>query len=86
MAHTFTIQTKDEMPEILKRVETEITKDGGIFRGDTGQGSFAGRSVLGMIKGKYHCPSGTEVCITITDKPFLVPYSTIEEQIREYFA
>ena len=37
-----------------------------------------------MIKGEYRSISDTEVEITIEDKPFIIPYRTIESRIKEY--
>jgi len=86
MAYSFTIKLDDELDSVLKRVESGIRGNGGRFQGDTESGSFAGKSVLGFIKGSYRSLSGEEIRIIITDKPFLVPYRTIESEIRKYFS
>jgi hypothetical protein len=49
-------------------------------------GSFDGKSSLGLVKGEYHCISDNEIKITIKDKPFVVPYSMIEFEIKKYFS
>jgi len=85
MSHSFTLMLVDEMPSVIKRVESEIKDQGGIFNGNTECGSFAGKSVLGMVKGEYRCIAEDEIIITITDKPFLVPYGMVESEIRKYF-
>lgn len=51
MSHVFTIQLKDEIPSVLKKVEAVITGSGGNFKGDQGKGTFAGKSLLGLIRG-----------------------------------
>jgi hypothetical protein len=86
MAHSFTIRLNDELSLVLKRVESGITESGGRFEGNLECGAFAGKSVLGFIKGKYHSLSDEEIRITITDKPLIVPYRTIETEIRKYFS
>ncbi len=85
MSHTFTITLQEEVDGVLKRVASEITAKGGSFHGNAEQGLFAGHSVLGSIKGEYRLLSDTEVSITIKSKPFIVPYGTIEAEIRQYF-
>lgn len=85
MSHTFKVAVSEEISSIVKRVETAITGSGGIFEGDATKGVFRGRSVMGLIKGEYCSVAGNELRITITDKPFIVPYSVIEARIRKYF-
>ena len=85
MAHSFTITLTDEISSVLGRVRSEITGNGGRFEGNTEYGSFDGKSVLGLIKGEYRCIAGNEIEITITHKPFIVPYGTIESEIKQYF-
>jgi len=86
MAYSFTIKLNDEISSILKKVESEITDNGGRFEGNTECGSFDGKSSLGLVKGEYHCISDNEIKITIKDKPFVVPYSMIEFEIKKYFS
>ena len=85
MAHSFTITLTDEISSVLGRVRSEITGNGGRFEGNTEYGSFDGQSVLGLIKGEYRSIDGNEIEITITHKPFIVPYGTIESEIKQYF-
>ncbi len=85
MSHTFTVQLNDDIPSVLKKVESEITGSGGNFKGNPEKGSFDGKSLLGLIRGEYCCLPGNEMRITITHKPFLVPYHVIEAEIRKYF-
>ena len=85
MSHAFTVQLNNEIPSVLKKVESEITGNGGSFMGNEEKGSFDGKSLLGLIRGEYSCVSGNEIRITITHKPLLVPYSVIESEIRKYF-
>lgn len=85
MSHAFTVRLNDEIPSVLKKVETEITGGGGNFKGNSEKGSFDGKSLLGLIRGEYSCVSGNEIKITITHKPFLVPYHVIESEIKKYF-
>lgn len=86
MPHSFTISIRDEISSILKKVESEITGSGGRFEGNTECGFFDGKSILGLIKGEYRCLSDKEIKITITAKPFIVPDSRIESEIKKYFS
>lgn len=85
MAHSFTVALTRDLEAVLRHVEESITGNGGRFEGDTTQGSFQGHTVAGLIKGVYSAVSEKEIAITITDKPFIVPYSMIETEIRKYF-
>lgn len=86
MAHIFTVAISKEISSVLARVESAITGSGGTFSGDTEKGAFQGNSIMGPIKGEYCAVSGNEIRITIKDKPFVVPYSMIEGEIKKYFS
>jgi len=86
MSHSFKIALKEELSSILEEVESAIVKSGGEFKGDTRKGKFAGKTMLGKIKGEYACLSDDEVEITITKKPLVATKSKIESEIREYFS
>lgn len=85
MTHSFTITLTDEISSVLGRVRSEITGSGGRFEGNAEYGSFDGKSLLGPIKSEYRCISSNEIEITITHKPFILPYGTIESEIKQYF-
>jgi len=86
MAHTFNIALNDEIASVLARVESAITESGGTFQGDSSKGVFQGNTIMGPIKGEYCSVSGNEISITIKDKPFIVPHSMIEGEIKKYFS
>jgi len=86
MSRSFTVKTNSDLYSVLKKVENTINSNGGTFNGSTSNGSFSGKTAIGIVKGKYRCISSNEVEITITDKPFIAPYSKIESTIREYFS
>jgi hypothetical protein len=86
MAHSFSVKLTDEITLVLDRVRSIITGKGGRFEGDAACGSFEGQTVVGIIKGEYRCVAAGELEITITDKPFIVPYGSIESEIRRYFS
>jgi hypothetical protein len=84
--HSFIVKLHDEISSILEKFRSKITGNGGRFEGNTKCGCFQGKSVLGLIKGEYRSISDTEVEITIKDKPFTVPYKTIESKIKEHLS
>ena len=81
--HSFIVRVKEELSAILNKIKAKITGNGGNFDGNAECGSFASKSRLGTIKGGYRSISVNEIEITIEDKPFLVPYSRIESEIKK---
>jgi hypothetical protein len=81
--HSFVVRVKEELSSILNKIKAKITGSGGNFAGNAECGSFASKSTLGTIKGGYRSISVNEIEITIEDKPFFVPYSTIESEIKK---
>jgi len=86
MSHSFIIKINDDIHAILKKVESSIIGSGGTFEGTSERGIFHGKSVVGLIKGEYCSVADDEIKITIKDKPFIVPHSMIETEIRKYFS
>lgn len=86
MTHTFTIMPSEEIPSLLRKVESAISSSGGSFAGNEEKGIFFGKTPLGFIKGEYCCAGNDSITVTIVDKPFFVPYGVIESKIREYFS
>ncbi|MBS1234897.1 MAG: hypothetical protein H6R43_613 [Nitrospirae bacterium] len=86
MSHSFTVQIRDEISSVLKKIESEIISSGGSFQGNSENGSFDVKSLLGIIKGKYSCISDNEIRITIKEKPFIIGYGIIESEVKEYFS
>ena len=86
MPHSFKISIQSDLSSILKETEDSIIKNGGKFKGDTSSGEFAGKTILGKVKGEYTCISDDEIEITIVKKPFAAPNGKIESAIREYFS
>jgi len=86
MSHSCTVKLNDDISSILRKVESHALSHGGSFESTSESGSFGGNSFLGLITGKYSCIANKEIRITITHKPFIVPYSLIEYEIRKYLA
>ena len=82
--HSFIVKLHDEISSAVEKIKSAIIGSGGSFEGDRECGCFQGKSVIGLIKGEYRSISDTEVEITIGDKPFILPYKTIESRIKKY--
>lgn len=85
MAHRFSVRIQGDPQRAVQNVETQLRAAGGTFAGDARAGKFGGKSPVGLIEGTYEVHNDT-VTVTITKKPFVVPNSTVEGKIREYFA
>ena len=84
MAFTFTVPVGDVSSAINKVKEAVAKQSGATFNGDTSKGSFSGSTAVGTVEGNYTV-NGNNVSITITKKPFVVPQSTVESKIRDWF-
>lgn len=65
---------------MVSKARKVAKENGATFRGDTTSGSFSGKGV----EGKYKV-EGSTVRITITDKPTLASWSTVESRVKEFF-
>jgi hypothetical protein len=84
--HSFIVKLKDEVSSILGKMKSLITGNGGSFEGNKECGSFEGKLLLGTIKCGYRTISADEIEIIIDDKPFVMPYSKIESEIKKYLS
>ncbi|MEO6070399.1 MAG: hypothetical protein ABIN57_07465 [Chitinophagaceae bacterium] len=77
MACTFSISFSGTPQSVLSKAKAAVNSQGGNFEGNEDAGNF-GLSVMGnSIQGTYTV-TGQNLNVTITDKPFFVPCSTIE--------
>lgn len=84
MTRAFTVKLSDDVFSVLEKVKVLIAEHNGRFEGNEKGGAFSGDSFLGPIRGKYSRISDTEISICITEKPFIVPHSLIEYEIKRY--
>jgi hypothetical protein len=77
---TFSIKATKNPSTLVSEAEKVAKENNATFRGDTTSGSFSGKGV----KGRYKIEGGT-VKITITDKPTLASWSTVESKVKEFF-
>ena len=82
-ACNFSIPFSGSPQDILNRAQAAIHDQGGHFRGDGMTGSFE-LTVLGSsINGSYNI-SGQELHVTIDNKPFMIPCSTIQSYLTKH--
>jgi hypothetical protein len=67
---------------ILAKAKSAIESQNGIFRGDENAGEFEVTVFANTIKGNY-IVNGNILNLIITNKPFFVPCSTIENILRK---
>lgn len=84
-ACNFSIPFSGEAETILNKARAAIESQNGNFSGDTTSGNFDVTVFANTIKGNYNV-SGQNLNITITDKPFLIPCSTIESFLKSKIA
>jgi hypothetical protein len=80
MSRTFSVKFTEDPSALVARVEKAAIKYGADFKGDATSGSFSGNGV----KGTYSIQDRV-VTVTITDKPFLIPWGLVETQVRGFF-
>jgi hypothetical protein len=77
---TFNIKATKNPGTLVSEAKKVAKENDATFRGDTNSGSFSGKGV----EGRYKIEGGT-VKITITDKPTLASWSTVESKVKEFF-
>ncbi|MFO0592703.1 MAG: hypothetical protein U0441_34485 [Polyangiaceae bacterium] len=81
--HTFQVTFQGTADEIVAKAKSGIQSQGGTFTGDTATGNLIANTPAGKVKGNYRV-SGQVISFEITDKPFVVPASVIEAQVRKF--
>lgn len=77
----FSIPFSGDAEIILLKAKTTVESQQGIFNGDLNSGNFEVTVFANTIKGSYQV-SGQNLDMVISDKPFLIPCSTIESFLR----
>jgi len=77
----FSIPFSGEAETILNKAKSAIESQNGNFSGDANSGNFDVSVFGNTIKGSYTV-SGKNLSLTITDKPFLIPCSIIENFLK----
>lgn len=81
----FSIEFSGEAEELLQKAKNGITQAKGSFEGDANQGSFQVPTPLGAIKGAYTI-AGSEITISVADKPMLLGCGRIESELRKFMS
>ena len=77
---TFSIRATKNPSTLVSEAKKVAKENNATFKGDTTSGSFSGKGV----KGRYKIEGGT-VKVTMTDKPSLASWSTVESKVKEFF-
>jgi hypothetical protein len=77
---TFSIKTTKSPSTLVSEAKKVAKENNATIRGDATSGSFSGKGV----EGRYKIAGGT-VKVTITDKPSLASWSTVESKVKEFF-
>jgi len=78
--HTFSIILKQDPDIVIAYIKKEIESNSGQFKGDCSSGTFSGKGIEGL----YYVGDNI-INITLVKKPFYIPVSLIEKEIRRYF-
>lgn len=81
MAKTFEVNTNKDPQTLVSEAKEIASQNNATLQGDANSGSFSGKGV----EGSYEV-EGSTVRITVTDKPSLVPWSSVESRIKEFFS
>lgn len=76
----FSISFTGTATDVFNKAKTAVEKQGGIFNGDAGSGTFS-INVFGTISGSYTV-SGNQLNIVIEDKPLMIPCGAIENVLK----
>jgi hypothetical protein len=76
---SFNFNRPGNLPQAVQSVRSKIEEKGGTFTGNEQQGSFQANGITGQYR------VSTQVSVTISEKPFMIPNSLIEREVRNYF-
>jgi len=76
----FSIERPRNISQAVNAVRTGIEDKGGTFTGNEQNGRFEASGIAGQYS------VGDRVTVTITKKPFVIPNSMIEREVRSYFS
>ena len=76
---SFSIARPGNIAQAIHSVKAGIEDSGGKFTGNEQQGDFNAKGIIGRYR------VGDVVNVTITEKPFMIPNSVIEREVRNYF-
>lgn len=77
----FSIPFSGAAETIIAKARAAVESQNGDFNGDNNSGNFEVSVFANQIKGHYSI-SGQNLNLSITNKPFLIPCSTIESFLK----
>jgi len=75
----FSFAKPQNISQVIETVRSGIVRKGGTFSGDEQKGNFKANGITGQYK------VSNIVNVTIQEKPFVIPNSLIENEIKNYF-
>jgi len=69
----------EDISQAIQTVRSGIENKGGTFNGNEKQGNFQAKGITGQYQ------VSNLVSVIILDKPFVIPYSLIEKEVKNYF-
>jgi hypothetical protein len=75
----FSFAKPQNISQAIEMVRSGIESKGGTFSGDEQQGNFKASGIIGQYK------VSNIVNVTIQDKPFVIPNSLIENEVKNFF-
>lgn len=82
MSCKFSVTINDTPQNILSKARAAIQSQNGVLTGNENEGSFEVNVLGNFIKGSYQI-QGSQMHLEITDKPFFVPCSMIENMLQK---
>ncbi|MEM1059818.1 MAG: hypothetical protein AAGK14_11265 [Verrucomicrobiota bacterium] len=79
---TIDFQMPGNAAQLYERLKLAIADNKGTLSGDINAGSFQVPSPFGEIKGRYEV-AGEHGKVTVTEKPFFLADSLVEDKLRE---
>jgi hypothetical protein len=71
---------------LFERAAAQLSRHG-TYEGTPEGGTFRGTTPIGGFAGNYRSPAGSEILeIVLTQKPWLVPVSMVEHEVRKFLA
>jgi hypothetical protein len=85
MAKSFTFSMGGRDPSaVVEKASRVATKYKAAFSGDEELGGFSGSLAGGKFAGSYRI-EGQRIIVTISNKPWTVPWFAVETKLREFF-
>lgn len=76
----------DRRRDLFERAAAKLSRHGS-YEGTPDGGTFRGMTPVGGFAGNYQSPEGSEVLeIELTQKPWIVPVSVVEGEVRKFLA